>query len=111
MGLYDEVLCNHELFGKHKGETHQTKSLNPTFPGATFEITPTGRLELLECIFEDRSDPKAQGLDRLGGSLTPVFTGVRRDLNFHGWLELTCFGNAKFTDGMIVAFVPDLARE
>jgi hypothetical protein len=24
MGMFDEVLCNHELFGEHKGETHQT---------------------------------------------------------------------------------------
>jgi hypothetical protein len=27
MGMFDEVLCNHDLFGEHRGETHQTKSL------------------------------------------------------------------------------------
>jgi hypothetical protein len=28
MGMFDEVICNHELFGVHKGETHQTKDLH-----------------------------------------------------------------------------------
>ena len=25
MGMFDEVLCNHEFFGQHKGEIRQTK--------------------------------------------------------------------------------------
>ena len=102
MGMYDNVLCNNDLFGKHRGETHQTTSLDPAFPGDTYEITSLGRLELLEARFEDRSDPNAQGLGRFAGSVTPVFTGNRRDLNYHGWLELSSFGRPKFTDGTIV---------
>ena len=41
MGMFDEVLCNHELFGVHKGETHQTKDLH--WLGGLldkYEITP-----------------------------------------------------------------------
>jgi hypothetical protein len=34
----------------------------------------------------------------------PLFTGERRDVNFHGWLELSDFGRAKITDGTLVAF-------
>lgn len=43
--------------------------------------------------------------------MTPVFTGARRDLNYHGWLELSCFGRAKFTDCAIVTFEPEPAEE
>ena len=54
MGMFDEVLCNHELFGKHKGEVCQTKSLQPFIGGAleNYEITPAGRLEFLEYRIE-----------------------------------------------------------
>ncbi len=100
----DEVLCNHPLFGEHRGETHQTDSLEPAFPGAAYEITVSGRLELLVCIYEDHSDGGAQGWARFVGALTPVFTGERHDLQFHGWLKLSGFGRAKFTDGILVAF-------
>ncbi len=104
MSVMDEVLCNHELFGDNRGETHQTHSLNAVFPGARYEITATGRLELLVCAYEDHSDPNAVGIARFFGALTPVFTGERGDVNFHGWLELGGFGRARFTDGTLVAF-------
>jgi hypothetical protein len=108
MSVFDEVICNHSIFGEHRGETHQTHSLDPVFPGAAYEITePPGRLELLVCTYEDRSDPTAEGWARLAGSMTPVFTGERRDLNYHGWLGLTGFGRVKFTDGTLVALEPD----
>lgn len=107
MSVPDEVLCNHLLFGKHRGEIHQTHSLGPVFPGATYEITASGRLELLVCTYEDRSDPNAEGWARLAGSLTPVFTGERHDLNYHGWLSLPSLGRAKFTDGSLVGFEPE----
>ena len=107
MSLLDEVLCNHPLFGEHRGERHQTHSVEPVFPGATYEITAAGRLELLECTYEDRSDPNAEGWARLAGCLTPVFTGERRDLNYHGWLTLPGFGRVKFTDGSLVGFEPE----
>jgi hypothetical protein len=101
MGMFDEVLCNHELFGIHRGETHQTKDLH--WLGGlldNYEITPSGRLEFLEYTVEDRSDPTLEGIERLGGMMTRVFTGCRRDLNYHGSRYLSCFGRAKFTDGM-----------
>lgn len=90
MGLFDEVHCNHDLFGVHEGETHQTKDLNCLggFLGL-YEITSSGRLEFLEYTTEDRSDPNAKGWERLKGSMTRVFTGGRRDLNYHGWLYLS----------------------
>ena len=91
MGLFDEVLCNHELFGAHKGETYQTKDLH--WLGGfldLYEITPSGRLEFLEYTVEDRSDPNATGIERMFGMMTGVFTGGRRDLNYHGWLDLSC---------------------
>jgi hypothetical protein len=43
----------------------------------------------------------------LFGMRTTVFAGGRRDLNYHGWLYLSCFGRAKFTDGTMVAFEPE----
>jgi hypothetical protein len=104
MGVLDDVLCNNDLFGEHKGETHRTQSLHPVFPGSTYEITPTGRLELLECTYEDRSDPNAPRWLRLGGMMTPVFTGQRSDAALHGWVEFPGFGRAKFPDGNLVAF-------
>jgi hypothetical protein len=109
MGMFDEVICNHELFGVHKGETHQTKDLH-CCGGLLdkYEITPSGRLEFLEYTVEDRSDPNAQGIERFSGTSTTVFTGGRRHLNYHGWLELSCFGRAKFTEeGTMVAFEPE----
>jgi hypothetical protein len=106
MGVLDDVLCNNDLFGDHKGETHYTQSLHQVFPGSTYEITPAGRLELLECTYEDRSDPNAAGCLRLGGMMTPVFTGRRTDVALHGWVEFPRFGRAKFTDGTMVAFEP-----
>lgn len=104
MGVVDEVLCNNDMFGKHKGETHYTRSLDSVFPGSTYEITPAGRLELLECTYEDRSDPNAQGCERLIGSLTPVFNGKRLDIGLHGWINFPGFGRAKFTDGNLETF-------
>ena len=111
MGLFDEVLCNHELFGAHKGETYQTKDLH--WLGGfldLYEITPSGRLEFLEYTVEDRSDPNATGIERMFGMMTRVFTGDRRDLNYHGWLDLSCLGRAKFTDGTMVAWEPEPNR-
>lgn len=109
MGVKAEVLCNHGLFGEHKGEKHETSSFSDLMGlGEFYEITPAGRLELLECSFEDRSDPNAKGWERLGGAATPVFTGRRQDRCFHGWLEFPGFGRAKFTDGTLVAFEREL---
>jgi len=108
MGLFDSVGCNHELFGRHRGERHQTKDLH--WLGGhldKYEITPSGRLEFLEYITEDRSDPNAQGIDRFAGMMATIYTGGRRDLNYHGWLYLSGFGRAKFTDGAMVAFEPE----
>ena len=110
MSATDEVLCNHPFFGENRGEVHQTLSLEPAFPGAKYEITAWGRLELLVCTYEDRSDPNAEGLTRLAGSLTPVFNGERHGLNYHGWLALPGFGRAKFTDGSLVGFEPETSR-
>jgi len=108
MGMFDEVRCNHELFGVHKGETYETKDIHCL--GGLFEqyeITPSGHLELLEYTVENRSNPTLKGLERLRATTTMVFTGGRRDLNYHGWLELSGFGRAKFTDGALVAFEPE----
>lgn len=104
MTVSDEVLCNHPLFGDHRGETYQTYSLDAVFPGARYEITASGRLELLVCNYENRSDANTEGIASLFGALTPVLTGERRDVKFHGWLELSGFGRAKFTDGTLVGF-------
>ena len=104
MGVLDDVLCNNDLFGKHKGETHYTDSLNSAFTGCTYEITPSGRLELLECTYEDRSDPNALGWRQFEGLMTPVPTGQRHDIGLHGWIKFPGFGRAKFTDGTLVAF-------
>lgn len=106
MGMRDDVICNNELFGDRKGDTCGTQDLDPVFPGSTYEITASGRLELLECTYEDHGDPNATGLARLFGAMTPAFTGGRRDLNYHGWLVLEPLGRAKFTDGTLVEFEP-----
>ncbi len=107
MGVLDDVLCNNDLFGMHKGETHYTQSLTPVFPGSTYEITPSGRLELLECTYEDRSGPNAPGWRQFEGLMSPVFTGQRHDMDWHGWVEFPGFGRAKFTDGTMIAFEAD----
>jgi hypothetical protein len=107
MSVSDEVFCNNDLFGEQIGEKHLTQSLDAVFPGSVYEITPDGRLELLEETFEDRSDPNAQGPMRLAGIMTPVFTGERRDMNFHGWVVFPDFGRADFTEGTLTEFVPD----
>jgi hypothetical protein len=57
MSVTGEILCNHALLGAHRGEIHQTQSLRPVFPGAAYEITARGWLELLVCTYEDRSAP------------------------------------------------------
>jgi hypothetical protein len=72
MSVMDEILCDHQLFGDHRGKTYQTDSLNAVLPGAKYEITATGRLELLVCDYEDHSDPNAAGFASLIGALTPV---------------------------------------
>lgn len=111
MGMFDEVLCNHALFGAHKGETHQTRDLHPLGGMLEqYEITAAGRLELLEYTIQDRSDPTREGVERLFGSMTTVFTGGRRDLNYRGWLNLEGIGRAKFTDGTMVGLEPELER-
>jgi hypothetical protein len=102
--MLDDVICNNDMFGDHKGEKHCTESLCSVFPGSTYEITPAGRLELLECTYEDRSDPNAPGWLRLAGMMTPVFTGKRSDVWLHGSVRFPGFGRAKFTDGNLVAF-------
>ncbi len=106
--MFDEVLCNHDLFGSHKGEIHQTKNFQ-LIGGALehYEITPAGRLEFLDYVTEDHSTPDAEDMALFGSSSIRVFTGARRDLNYHGWLELSCFGRAKFTDGNLVLFEPE----
>jgi len=106
MQVLDDVVCNNDLFGAHKGEKHSTESLDSAFRESTYEITPSGRLELLVCTYEDQSDPNAQGWERLIGCSTPVFTGERRDMNLHGWVDFPGFGRAKFTDGTMKAFMP-----
>lgn len=39
--------------------------------------------------------------------MTPVFTGQRRDMDLHGWVEFPDFGQAKFTDGTMITFDVD----
>jgi len=111
MPLFDEVVLNNDLFGVHKGETHQTTRLDLNGGSLeTYDITPSGRLEWLEYVIEDHSDPNVQGVERCFGMLAHVYTGGLRDMNYHGWLNLTGFGRAKFTDGALVAFEPQAER-
>jgi hypothetical protein len=109
--MFDEVKCSNDLFGESKGMTKQTKDLH-CCGGLLdlYEITPSGRLEFLEYTVEDRSDPTLEGIARWAGSMARIFTGGRRDLNYHGWLYLSCFGRAKFTEGTLVAFEPEPER-
>jgi len=101
MGVKAEVQCNPELFGEHQGEKHETSSFSDFGSLCEFyEITPAGRLELVECTFEDRSDRNATGWERLRGAATPVFTGKRKDRRFHGWLEFPGFGAPNSRTGL-----------
>ena len=111
MGMLDSVRCNSDLFGVHKGETHQTKDLH-CLGGLLddYEITPSGRLQFLVYTVEDRTDPTLKGIARWAGSMSRVFTGDRRDLNYHGWLYLSCFARIKFAEGTMVAFEPEPSR-
>lgn len=77
MGMFDTVRCNAELFGVHKGETHQTKDLHWLDGNLDdYEITPSGRLEFLVYTVEDRSDPTQKGIARWAGSMSRIFTGA-----------------------------------
>lgn len=104
MGMYDEVLCSHELFGMHKGETHRTASLRP-FGGRVeqYEITSSGRLELLEYAVDHQSNLGDEGRAGLRAAMTMAHIGGRRDLNYHGCLVFDGIGRARFMDGMMVA--------
>jgi hypothetical protein len=104
IGLYDDVLCSHEVFGVHRGETHQTTSLH-IFGGRVerYEITPSGRLELLEDTVDDKSSLNDKQRAGFRMPVTMAHTGGRRDLNFHGWLDLAGIGRARFLDGVMVA--------
>ncbi len=109
--MFDTVRCSSDLFGRNKGETHQTKDLHCLGGNLDdYEITPSGRLEFLVYRVEDRSDPTLTGIARWAGSMSRIFTGGRRDLNYHGWLYLSCFGRAKFSDGTMVEFQDEPKR-
>jgi hypothetical protein len=107
MGVPDDTLYYHDLFGDHRGETHFMQSVHPVSPGPTYEINPTGRPELLECTCEDRSDPNAPHWLRLAGMMTPIFTGQRSDVALHGRVVFPGFDRSKFTDGTLVGFEPE----
>lgn len=105
MGMFDEVRCNHEMFGADRGTVLQTKDTD--WPAMEmYEITPEGRFVYLEYNTEDRGDKSAPrgSLDRVAGCMTPVYTGTATDQNFHGYLHLGSGRvRAKFTDGQLVA--------
>lgn len=73
MGMYDTVVCRYPLPGVAGGETarsYQTKSLFKNLD--LYEITADGSLMYQAYEIEDRSDPKAEGLERLCGTMTRV---------------------------------------
>lgn len=109
MGMYDELRCEYPLPAKDaQDRTYQTKDTPSQFLD-TYIIRPDGTLwhELYDT--EDRSDPNAEGLMRLFGSMTRVnqrweqiadFTGEISFYDFAdggNWLEFS----AHFKDGQL----------
>lgn len=112
MGMYDDVRCSYALPVKgFKGRTFQTKSFQDPFLDL-YEIRQDGTLWREHYDIEDRSDPKAEGLMALAGSMTRInqrwepepFTGSLRFYTFHdektneGWIEF----NALFQGGKLL---------
>ncbi len=115
MGLFDYVRCDHEMFGAARGSVHQTKDMDWPFM-EKYEITPEGRLLYEITRTEDQSDKNAPegSIESLRGCMAAIPTGEKVDMNYHGYLHLSCFGRCKFTDGQLVAFepeVPQVAKE
>jgi len=106
MGMFDYVKCDYPLpRAEDVGAEFQTKDFDNPFM-EQYIITAEGRLTKPKVRYEDRSDPKAEGLMAFCGMMTPVPTGEIEDLNWHGYLH---FGDykAKFTDGKVVEIVID----
>ena len=99
MGMYDHVIPEHPLPDGHDpaGEEYQTKDTPAQFLD-TYKITAEGRLEHELCDVEDRSDPRAEGFERMFGMMTRV---NRRweNVSFHG--DLTFYtSNVSGTSGV-----------
>lgn len=112
MGMFDELRCERELPAPNAdGLLFQTKD-TPSQWLDSYVIRPDGTLWHQVYDTEDRSDPNAEGLGRLIGSMTRVnprwesvpltgevcfYTGGGYDTDNPWWLEFSAY----FKDGQL----------
>lgn len=109
MGMYDELRCDYPLPAEGaNGLEFQTKDTPAQFCDQ-YVIDKDGQLLHEQYDVEDHSDPQAEGIWRLVGSMTRVnkrlvpvsdFTGEIRFydlLDFGGWIEFSSY----FIDGKL----------
>lgn len=100
MGMFDYVRCDYPLpVSEDIGMQFQTKTFDAPFM-EHYIITKEGRLTKPVVRYEDRSDPKAEGISALRGCMTPVPTGEVEDLDWHGYVSFGSY-RIKFTDGTV----------
>jgi len=93
MGMYDQVKCFADLplLGANSW-TYQSKDTPSQFLD-DFKICEDGKLWMEEYDTEDRSDPNAEGILRLAGSMAKIHKGWKWLKNFSGQLSFyTSYG-------------------
>lgn len=83
MGMYDYIRCDYPLPGNPKVDEWQTK-YTPAQALETYIINADGRLQHEEVDYVDRSNPNAEGLDRLVGMATPENHRIVDEPDFRG---------------------------
>lgn len=118
MGMFDFMTCKAALPEEGlEDRVFQTKD-TPAQMLDQYQIREDGSLWHLNYDLEDRSDPEAEGLDRLVGMLTQVnqrwekcsqFSGeiIFYDTYLSGWIEF----RAEFVDGQLSGQISLVRKE
>jgi hypothetical protein len=93
MGMFDYLRCEYPLPAPNaQALDYQTKDTGAQYMD-TYVITAEGRLVHEKYDVEDRSDPKAEGLDALLGSMTRVNKRNSEPLDFTGEISFYTGGD------------------
>lgn len=93
MGMYDELRCKYPLPVKGANDLlYQTKDTPSQFIDL-YEIRADGTVWRQNYDIEDRSDPKAEGLERIIGCMTRINKRWEKVKDFNGGIRFyTCLG-------------------
>lgn len=107
MGMFDYLRCDYPLPARPAAQGEhvhfQTKSFDNNLD--TFHLREDGSLWEQEYDIEDRSDPNAEGLDRLMGSMTRTQLRWRHMIEFTGEIEFHCGYGPKTKNGWHDGFI------